>query len=187
MTRSKRLAGASAYEPMNDDAKSAIGDLLIALAICATFFLVAGILMWFAGQSVFFWQLAGGFVLFTLGVLAISLIGMLIQAAARINMYDRTNIYVGLNIVLSALPVLVWTAYAAHLASGAVNGFGMLSAAATHLVGFLSCYAAHTMVHSQFRGTIYALITLPIGLLGYVVFAVFPWLARILLAPLLGM
>ncbi len=186
MTRSKRLASALAYETMNDAEKSALGDLLIASALCVVFFLVAGILLWFAGQSVFFWQLAGGFVLFTLGVLAVALIGTLIQSIARINMYDRTNTYIGLNVILSALPMLIWTAYAAHLASGAVNGFGMLSAAATHLIGFLSCYAAHTMVHSQFRGTIYAMITLPIGLLGYALFAVFPWLARLLLSPLLA-
>lgn len=171
---------------MNESERSAIGDLLIAVGLCAVFFLVAGILLLFAGQSVFFWQLAGGFVLFTLGVLAIALVGTLIQSVARINMYDRTNTYIGMNIVLSALPILIWTAYAAQLASGAVNGFGLLSAAATHATGFLSCYAAHTMLHSQFRGTIYAMITLPIGLLGYVLFAVFPWMARALLSPLLG-
>lgn len=171
---------------MNDAEKSAIGDLLIALALCAVFFLVAGIVLWLAGQSVFFWQLAGGFVLFTLGVLAIALIARLIYGVARINMYDRANAYVALNIVLSVLPMLIWTAYAAHLASGAVNGFGLMSAAATHLTGALSCYAAHTMVHSQFRGTIYALVTLPIGLVGYALFAVFPWMARLLISPLLG-
>ncbi len=171
---------------MNDAAKSAITDFLIALLISLVFFVVAGALLWFAGQTVFLGQLAGAYVLFCFGVLAVSLIGMLIMQLARVNFHDHFNTYVILNVALGALPVVLWSAFAARLAANGAGGFSALSAALLHVCGFLSCYTAYTVVTSQFNGTLYRMILLPLALIGYVVFAVFPWLASLLLTPLFG-
>jgi hypothetical protein len=64
-----------------------------------------------------------------------------------------------------------WSAFAALTVRGFVAGAPAWLALILHLVGALSCLVAFFAVSSFYQGHIYKLISLPLALVGYVVFS----------------
>lgn len=73
-----------------------------------------------------------------------------------------------------------WSAFAALTVSDLGAGASFWTAAILAVVGALACLAAYYVVSSVYQGAIYRLVNLPLALISFLVFSVWPASARAL-------
>lgn len=158
------------------EAQETASKILIIVGINLAFLIVAGIALWLLGYSSLAWSFANGFGLLWVMLFVIGPILNLIQRAFGLNMYDKANVFVASNLLVSGVLVLGWSAFAAL----AVQGIGAAGwiVWALYLIGLLASYIAEQVVGAIFNGTIYQLANLVLALVSFIVFAIWPALAN---------
>lgn len=92
----------------------------------------------------------------------------------RINLYDHSDAFVISNLVMSCLLQIGWAAFAAQAVQNFTPGMSMWVVGISYTITFLSCLIAFFAVSSFYQGTIYRLISLPITIISFSVFSLWP-------------
>lgn len=149
-------------------------DFSIILGINLLFLGLITLLLWPLGWLALVGQLTWGFLgLWILLFVFSALLGW-VERWLRIDMYNRYNLYLLINVLVTLWFVLGWSTYAAQLTShysASEAGWRVVALAG---IGLLSSYVGSLVVTLIFRGTIYHLISLPAVLLGYPLFVLWP-------------
>lgn len=141
---------------------------VIIVGINILFVAIAAWVCWLMGHVAFIGPLVLGFVgLWAAMIVITTLLAVIARYNRQFNMYDRAALYLGANIITSAVPLLAFVAYIVMQAHQAVLGAGWIERLALYGVGFLASYIAHAIVTVFFNGQLYAIINLFIALIGY--------------------
>ena len=164
---------------MHDDQKE-LFEILVAGAGNVAFLALLILLLWPLGRSLLALSLAQGYVvLWVLTFLSILLVSR-IQGYFRLTIYDRSNAYVISNLAVSCFMQVGWSAFAALTVHSFVQGAPAWIVVILVLVGGLSCLIAFFAVSSFFQGHIYKLVSLPLALISFSVFSIWPAGARVI-------
>jgi hypothetical protein len=149
-------------------------DIAIIFTINTLFIGLCALLLWPLGGLGVAWRLAQGYLLLWLATFASILLLFFIEWLTRVNMDDHFYTYIALGIV-GSLPLSAgWGAFAAFTIHtsfyDAVNWQWIVG----HVVGLLSAYIAVSVISAFFSGTIYKLVNLPVAVLAYLLFAIWP-------------
>ncbi|HEX7173785.1 MAG TPA: hypothetical protein VF240_00685 [Pyrinomonadaceae bacterium] len=157
----------------HDDQKD-LFEVLVASAMNVVFLALSLLLLWPLGRPLLAFRLAKGYgVLWGLTCVA-ALLGNRVQEFFRVNIYDRSNAYVISNLAVSCFLQVGWSAFAALSVNHFVSGAPVWMTVTLYLVGVLSCLVAFFAVSSFYQGHIYKLVSLPLALLSFIVFGVWP-------------
>ncbi|HBL29884.1 MAG TPA: hypothetical protein DD490_23855 [Acidobacteria bacterium] len=158
---------------LHDDRKD-LYEALVALALGLVCFGLLGLLLWPAGRLALLPVLAQGYAVFW-GVawLTAGLAGFLMRRL-RVNMYDHGTAYVVAGLVSGALLQMGWSAFAALAVQASLGGAPLGGRVLSHAAGGLTCVAASFVLGAVYQGTLYRLVHLPLALLSYGVFSLWP-------------
>jgi hypothetical protein len=157
-----------------DEACQVMLDILIMISLNLLFWGLVALGLWPLGQVRLAVSLAWGYAILWLVVLASSLLLMPIERIFRLGVDSNFNAYVILNVVVSGWLVAGWSAFAAVTVGSFSAGTAVWLAAILYLVGFLSSYIAFAVTTTFYQGTIYKLASLPLALISYFIFALWP-------------
>ena len=174
------MNGRTRIRPGSDEHRKELQEILIALLINALFLGMIALLLWPLGQASAALALAKGYGVLWLLLVASILVLLLIEQLTRLNADDHFTTYVSINLAVSVVLTAGWAAFAALTVGRAAADASAFTAGSLYVVGFLSCYLAFAVATSFYMGSIYKVVTLPLGLVGFIVFAVWPSLGRML-------
>lgn len=158
---------------MHQDQKE-LFEILVASALNVVFLALIVLLLWPLGRPLLAFRLAKGYVVLWALTCVAAVLGNRIQELFRVNIYDRANVYVISNLAVSCLLQAGWSAFAAMTVHNFLPGASRWVVVIVYLVGFLSCLIAFFAVSSFYQGQIYKLVSLPLGLISFIMFSV--WL-----------
>ena len=139
---------------------------------------LVALLLWPMGRAVLAFSLAKGYGVFW-AVLWISV--MLLSTAENILRIDpetHYRSYVSVNLLVSAFLVAGWSAFAALTVHSSVDDAPVWAASVLYVIGFLSSYISFAVSTAFYSGSVYKVVNLPLALVSYLGFAVWPSLAR---------
>lgn len=153
-------------------------DYLYANALNLVFLALTALLLWPLARAMMGLRLAKGYWLFwiILHVTAAALI--LSRRIFRVDVDSHFDAYVILALVVSVFLQAGWSAFAALTVQGFVVGTPVWVVVILYLVGLLSSYVASAVVCALFVGNIYRLVNLPLGVISFILFSVWPAAGR---------
>jgi hypothetical protein len=164
---------------LHDDQKN-LFEFLFALTLSLFFLALVALLLWPLGKAMMAFRLAKGYgYLWAILYIASSLVSR-IQEYFRVNQYDHADAYVNSNLAVSCLLQIGWSAFAALTVHGFVAGAPIWMIVILYFVGVLSCLIAYCVVSSFYQGHIYKMISLPLALVCFIVFSVWPASVRLM-------
>jgi hypothetical protein len=98
----------------------------------------------------------------------------------RMNMYNRANAFVISTLAVSCFLQVGWSAFAALTVRSFILDGPVWMGLILYLVGIISCLIAFFAVSSIYYGQIYRLISLPLILVSFLIFSVWPASGRLL-------
>lgn len=160
---------------LHDD-QTRLYEVLVAVLLAALLFALTALLLWPLQQLALVGVLLKGYALFW-GVIGLAtLAGAVVLHLAHVDAHTHGTAYVMLGLLFSGALTLGWTAWTAQ----AVQPFLAASAwvrGAVYGAGLLASVAAFYALSTQYHGTIYRLVNLPLMLLSYAMWCVWPALA----------
>ncbi len=164
---------------LQDDQKD-LFEILVAIALNVVFLALIALLLWPLGKPALALRLAKGYSILWLVTFLTVVVLNRVHRLFRMNLYDRANAFVISNLAVSCVLQAGWSAFAALTVQSLVVGTPVWSAVALYIVGFLSCLIASFAVSSFYQGQIYRLVSLPLALVSFVVFSVWPAGGRVM-------
>jgi hypothetical protein len=155
-----------------DDEQRELFEILVAVGLNVVFLALVAPLLWALGSPLAAFRLAKGYVVLWVVSVVICALVLRVQSFLRVNLYDHPDAYVNSNLVVSCFLQVGWSAFAALTVHSFVAGAHAWLAVVLCLVGVLSCLVAFFVVSSFYQGHVYKLISLPLALVGFVVFSV---------------
>ena len=171
---------------MHDDQK-VLFEVLVAVALNVVFLDLIALLLWPLNRSLLGFRLAKGYAVLWVLTGVFALLGSRIQELLRVNIYDRANAYIVSNLAVSCFLQVGWSAFATVTIRSFVSGAPVWIVVTLYVVGVLSCLIAFFVVSSFYQGHIYKLISLPLALISFIVFAVWPVVGRVLFGWFFGL
>ena len=101
------------------------------------------------------------------------------QRFLRIDEYLDFNVYLYSNLAVGVLLLVCWSAFVA-LSAREFAGASLWGPAPVYVAGFLSSFVGWMAVSAFYQGIFYKLINLPVVLVCYIIFALWPAAARFL-------
>lgn len=160
-----------------EDASKTSWELIVAGSLTLLFLGLSALLLWPFGNAALTIQLAKGYGLFWVVLALTSWVIALIYRVLRVETDPPSTTYVITNLCVSAFLQTGWSAFAA-LTVRNLAGTSIGTTVALWVVGFVSSYVGFAIAGVFYQGTLYKLINAPLALLSYVVFAVWPAVAR---------
>ncbi len=164
---------------MHDDQK-AFFEGVVASALNVVFLILIALLLWPLNMTSLAFRLAKGYGVLWVLTCVIAWLGNRIQKLFRVNIYDRANAYVISNLAVSCFLQVAWAAFATVTIHSFVSGAPVWIVVILYLVGIVSCLIAFFAVSSFYQGHIYKLVSLPLALISFIVFAAWPASGRVL-------
>lgn len=155
-------------------------DFVVVFVFNLLFLGLAALALWPLGMAPLAARLAKGYALLWPAVAFSSVALGMVQAILRVNLYDHPNAFLYSNLTASALVLSCWTAFAALAVWGFAAAATFGTAALLYAVGFLASFVAWKVVCAVYRGELYQVVNLPVALLGFLLFALWPAAARAL-------
>ena len=155
-------------------------DQLVAVALNVVFEALILLLLWPLGKIELAFRLANGYGIFWLTVSVLTFFVIRIQHIFRINLYDRGNAFLAMNLAASVVLVVGWSAFAALTISSFVGGTPFWLVAVLWIIGFVSSFIACLIVGSFYMGHLYKFVSLPLALASFLVFAIWPAIGQAL-------
>lgn len=149
-------------------------EVLVAVCLTLLFLALAALLLWPAKRLELVLGLGKGYGFLWAVLWGTAALAGLLQRFLRMNLYDRSTAYVITGLILGGALQVGWSAFAARMVHGSLAGAGSWAAAALHVVGALSCVAASFVISTVFQGTLYRLVNLPLALVSFLVFSLWP-------------
>lgn len=164
---------------LHEDQKE-LFEILVALVLTVVFLVLIAPLLWLMGTPVLMFQLAKGYgSLWIITMLTLALLHRL-HRLFRIDLYHHADAYIISNLAISCILQTGWAAFAALRVQSVVVGPPSWMVIILYLIGFVSCLIAYFTVSSWYHGHIYRMISLPLALVSFVVFCVWPASGRVL-------
>lgn len=160
---------------MNENLKEGIENHLIAIALIVVYLGLSGVLLWLFAPSPTPWALWSNMAL-NFGKLWLAVwlargLGNVVIGFFRLNIYDTFKRLIALNLLVTLPLMSWWAAFAAQFAGSPATN--LASTVLLYGLALLSCIMAQTLIVSFTFGSIYQLSTWAIGLIGFVLFAIF--------------
>lgn len=169
-----------------DDNQKDLFEVLVALVLNIIFLILSGLLLWPLDRLILAVDLAKGYGLFWIALFVTTAVLHWLQRLFRMNMYDRANAFLLSTLAVSCLLQVGWAAFAALLVHNLITDTTVWIGVILYLVGGLSCLIAFFVVGAIYQGTIYKLISLPITLISFIIFSVWPESSRMLMGWLVN-
>ncbi|MCK6625682.1 MAG: hypothetical protein L6R45_10970 [Anaerolineae bacterium] len=164
---------------VHDDQKD-LFEFLVALALNLVFLALSALLLWPLDKLALAWSMAKGYALLWIVIFVTTVLLHTFQQFFRMNIYDRANAYIGSALAVCCLLQFGWAAFAALAVQNFVRGEPAWVGVILYLVGGLSCLSAFFAVTSFYQGAVYKLISLPLALVSFLVFSLWPDSGRLL-------
>jgi hypothetical protein len=164
-----------------DDKQHNLFEFLVALTLNVLFLLLIIPLLWPLNSLRMVFDLAQGYGLLWLIMLVTAALLDLMQRVFRLNLYDHFNAYVLSTLAVNCALLVGWSAFAALTAHKFVPDLPVWRAALVYLAGGLSCPIASFVTGSIYQGTIYKLASLPVVLVSFLIFSIWPDSVRTIL------
>jgi len=158
---------------VHDDQKE-LFEVLFAIALNVVFLALIALLLWPLGKPVLAFRLAKGYGILWMVTFMTSVLVNRLHRLFRVDMYAHGDAFVLSNLAVSCLLQAGWSAFAALAVQSFVVGTPVWIVATLYLVGVLSCLIAFFAVSSFYQGHIYKMVGLPLALVGFIVFSVWP-------------
>ena len=158
---------------LHDDQKE-VFDLLFAGALNAVFLALIALLLWPLGKTMLAFRLAKGYGVLWIVTIVVVLLANRLQRFFRVDMYTHADAYVISNLVVSCFLQVGWSAFAALTVQSFLVSAPIWIVAALCLLGALSCLVAFFAVTAFYHGHVYKMISLPLALISFTVFSVWP-------------
>jgi hypothetical protein len=155
-------------------------EVLLAVTLNILSLALIALLLWPLDRTMLALRLAKGYGILWSVVFVSAMLLNRTQQIFRVNIYDHPDAYVNSNLAVSCFVQVGWSAFAALTVHGFAGGAPLWTASLLYLVGALSCLNAFFAVSSFYQGHIYKLISLPLALLSFVAFSVWPASGRAL-------
>lgn len=156
---------------MGDDQKE-LFEIVVASALNILFLALIALLLWPLHKTSLAFRMAKGYAVLWIVTFITAMLVNRIQEFFRVNLYDHPNAYLISNLAASCLLQLGWSAFAALTVYSFVIGASTWVMVTLYLVGGLSCLVAYFVVSSLYQGHVYKLISLPLALVGFILFSV---------------
>ena len=158
---------------LQDDQK-ALFEIVFAVILNISFLVLIALLFWPLARILLVVELAKGYgLLWTILLVTLALIHHIHQLF-RINLYERFDAYLVSNLLMSCFLQAGWSAFAAQTVQTFMVGAPGWILVVLYLVGGFSCLVAFYAVSAFYYGHIYRLISLPVALLSFLVFNIWP-------------
>lgn len=162
---------------MHDEQKELYG-IVFSIVLNIAFLALVALVLWPLGEATMGLRLAKGYLLFWMIVSLATALLYLIHRLFRVNIYDHADAYVNSNLAVSCFLQAGWSAFAALVAGSLAAGTSVWLVLVLYLAGLLSCFVALNIVSAFYHGQIYRFINLPLALVSFIMFSVWPILAR---------
>lgn len=158
---------------LHDDQKN-LFEILFALALGAVFLALSALLLWPLDRLPLAWDLAQGYAVLWIVLGMTIFVLQRVHHWLRMDIYHRAYAFVVSNLVASCLLQSGWSAFAALAIHRFAAGAPIWVAVILYVIGTLSCFAAFFAVTAIFQGAIYKFGSLPVALVCFAVFCVWP-------------
>lgn len=144
------------------------------------------------GKAMFAFELAKGFGVFWVVIMISIVLMLLIERTLKISPDTHFNAYVFSNLVFSIFIMMGWAAFVGVTLSNIeglsfwritffdVESLSFWIRMSLYIIGFLSCYIAFAVLTSFYSGNIFKVVNLPLALVSYLIFAIWPVAGRML-------
>ncbi|MCU0488516.1 MAG: hypothetical protein MUE67_06160 [Anaerolineales bacterium] len=163
-----------------EDNQQDLWNFLVALALDGIFLGVIALLLWPLDQLTLIANLAKGLGLLLVATISLAFLLSVCQRLLGLNMYQRSGAYIASTLLTSSSLLMGWAAFTRLAIDGSLAGATFWAGAALYLIGLLACLGGYYLVAAFFAGQIYQLLGLPFILASYLVFSIWPTLARLL-------
>jgi hypothetical protein len=164
---------------LHDDQK-ALFEIVFAFTLNIVFLVLIALALWpLQGRPAMAFRLGKGYGILWVATYLFATLGNRIQEYFRVNLYDHPDAYVNSNLAASCFLQVGWSAFAALTVHGFVAGASTWIVASFYFAALLSCLIAFLAVSSFYQGHIYKLISLPLAIISFIVFSVWPVAARV--------
>lgn len=163
-----------------DDKQANLFELLVALGLNVLLLLLSTLVLWPLDRLRLAADLARGYGVLWLALLVTTGLLVGIQHLFRLNPYEHVNAYVLSALLFSCCLQVGWAAFAALTVRNYAADAAIWTGVLVHLVGGLSCLGAFFVVGAIYQGAIYRLVSLPVTVVGFLIFSVWPGSARML-------
>lgn len=162
------------------DEQTDLFEFVVAFVLNLIFLALMALLLWPLDTLRLVWTLAKGYGLLWLVIFVTAWLLNAIQHFFRMNIYDRANAYIISNLAVSCFLQVGWAAFAALTVHTFSTGAPVWLVIILYLVGFLSCFITFWAVSSIYTGHIYKLVSMPLALVSFLVFSVWPASGRLM-------
>ena len=169
---------------LSDDEQTDLFNNLFAGILCVVFLMVTALILWPMGKFGLVVRFASGFGLLWLALSITALFLLLFRHVFRVDIDSHFDAYVISALVLSCFWQTCWSAFVV-LAIRSFVSDGIWSNVVLYLIGLVSCLVAFYDVASFYQGYIYRSVNAPLAVVSFIVFSVWPNLARMLFGWLL--
>jgi hypothetical protein len=154
-------------------------EFLFAILLNILFLALIAGLLWPLDKLMLAIHLAKGYGIFWVVTTVAALLMGRIQRFFRVNLYERSHAFVISNLSVSCFLQVGWAAFVALTLHSFVPSETIWIAATLFLIGLFSCLVAFFAVSAFYQGHIYRLLSLPLALMSFLVFSVWPDSGRI--------
>lgn len=162
------------------DEQKELFDYLYANVLNVVFLAIIALVLWPFGRAWMAYSLAKGYWVFWCVMILCAIALVLFRRIFRIDLDTRYDAYVLSALAVSSFLQAGWSAFAALTVQGFVAGAPFWTTAALYVVGFLSCYVAFGIVCAFYMGSLYKTVNLPLSVVSFVVFSLWPAAGRTL-------
>jgi hypothetical protein len=153
-------------------------ELLLAVGINGTFFLLAALVLWPLGHASLVGSLALGLLTFMITGFVVFLLSVIGHAVLRIDTDPPSNASIVANLIASVMLQAGWAAFVALAVTGHTSGAGFVVAGVLHLVGVIASWFGTVVTGAFFQGSLYKSACALVSFIGYGIFAFWPAAGR---------
>jgi hypothetical protein len=164
---------------MHDDQKE-LFEILFAAALNAVFLALIALLLWPLGKLALAFRMAKAYAILWLVTFVTFLLISRLHRLFRLDIYTHANAFVISNLAVSCFLQAGWSAFAALTVQSFAVSSPVWILVTMYLVGVLSCLIAFYAVSSFYQGHVYKFVSLPLALISFVVFSVWPASGRVI-------
>ena len=164
---------------MHEEQKELFESLFIGV-LCIGFLALTALLFWPLGKASMAWSLAKGFYVFGIVLYWTAFVLLIFHRLGRISLDSHPDAYVISSLAVGCTLQVGWSAFAATTVHHFVGNTSVWLAAVLYLAGLISSYIAFGYVSTLYGGQIYKTVNLPLSLISYVLFSLWPRGGRLL-------
>jgi hypothetical protein len=154
--------------------KDELENIGILAGVTLAFLVFSSVLTLIIGRFEFTWGLTKGFAVLWLALFIVPSVQNFFLRLIRSNMYEKSGIYVGSNLLFTSLFCLIWVSFIVLLVQLNFSNLGWLALILLYGLGLLSSYVGFGVVTAFYTGTLYRMVALILTILAYGLFCIRP-------------